>query len=72
MNWQKMEWPLPPHIVPRAGQYALYFFPEEGDVGSVCLTYWDETIPDFRYVGDVAHIYGGREPSHIMLIDSPK
>ena len=68
MQWQKMEWPLPAHIVPKDRQHALYYYGED----EVCLTYWDADIKDFRFMGDVAHIYGGREPSYIMLIEAPE
>lgn len=70
-KWQKMQWPLPPEILStlRDGQYALYYY---GTLeGSIALMYWDAEIQDFRYNSDVAHIYGGTEPTEFMLIEPP-
>lgn len=67
MKWQKFTWPLPPDIQPQSGQMAVQYYGDE----QYTLVYWDETLKDFRFAGDVAHIYGGREPSHIVLIEPP-
>lgn len=68
MKWQRFAWPLPPDIRPADGQNALQYY---GD-NQYTRVYWDSKIQDFRFAEDTAHIYGGREPSHILLIESPE
>lgn len=68
MKWQKMAWPPPADIRPRDRQTALYYYGDD----QYTRVYWDDQIKDFRFAEDVAHIYGGKEATYIMLVEPPE